>query len=168
MSPNPFFKPADATRESAAHVAEAAKQINPQLAAGQRVFHVPIGIAPAIADALAGAGWMVVQKDHATDKDGAATLVLTDPTSSPRTAPQITATFMWTQHRAVLRGKSAVNGADLPETLAECPAGVQAAHYGLALAAARLYEMPEPAVPEGMSEEDAYRVQRAVAIARMS
>jgi len=167
MSPNPFFKPADATRESAAHVAEAAKQINPQLAAGQRVFHVPIGIAPAIADALAGAGWFVVQKDHATDKDGAATLVLTDPTSKPH-EPQISAEFMWTQHRAALGGKSAVNGADLPETLADCPAGVKAAHYGLALAAARFYEKPEPAVPEGVSEEDAARVQRAVAIARMS
>ena len=43
----------------------------------------------------------------------------------------------------------------LPETLAECNPGVKAAHYGLALAAARFYEAPDPPVPDGLAEEDA-------------
>lgn len=83
---NPFYTPADAERESTSHIADAAKQINPQLAAGQRVFHVPIGIAPAIAEALTRAGWSVVQKEHTIEPDGKATLVLTSRSGSS-TAP---------------------------------------------------------------------------------
>lgn len=81
---NPFFSPKDARRESAAHVAEAAKQINPQLAAGNRVFHLPIGIAPEVAEGLVQAheqgepAWVVTQKPHQTEPDALATLVLTE------------------------------------------------------------------------------------------
>ena len=81
--PNPFYSPSDATRESAAHVAEAAKKINPLLAAGQRVFHVPIGLADAIQDGLTEIGWIVTKKPHtptppdAPEPDALATLVLT-------------------------------------------------------------------------------------------
>ena len=82
MTPSPFFSPTDAHRESATHVADAAKQINPQLAAGARVFHLPIGIAPTIAEELVRVGWTVTQKEHETDKDGTATLVITEGTSS--------------------------------------------------------------------------------------
>lgn len=73
---SPFYSPADATRESVAHIAEAAKQINPQLAAGQRVFHVPIGLARGIAEELTKSGWIVTEKAHQSDPEGMRTLVL--------------------------------------------------------------------------------------------
>lgn len=73
---SPFYSPADATRESVAHIAEAAKQINPQLAAGQRVFHVPLGLARGIAEELTKSGWIVTEKTHQSDPEGMRTLVL--------------------------------------------------------------------------------------------
>lgn len=73
---SPFFSPADAARESVAHIAEAAKQINPQLAAGQRVFHVPIGLSRGITEALVESGWIVTEKTHQSDPEGMSTLVL--------------------------------------------------------------------------------------------
>lgn len=78
---------------------------------------------------------------------------------------KITAEFMWVQHRSVLGGKSAMSGDELPATLAECKPGVQEAHYGLAVAAARLYGDEDPAPPPGIMEEAAARVRMRVAIA---
>lgn len=42
---------------------------------------------------------------------------------------------LWLIHRAALGGKSAITGAELPATLADCPKAVQAAHYAMALGA---------------------------------
>ena len=49
----------------------------------------------------------------------------------------LTADFLWHIHRAALGGKSSVTGAALPADLAGCPPGARAAHYAMALAAAR-------------------------------
>lgn len=76
---------------------------------------------------------------------------------------QITADFIWRAHRAGLGGKSAVTGAPLPEKLTDCNPGVQAAHYGIALAAARFFGGEDPPVPEGVSEAEARRVRSEVA-----
>ena len=76
----------------------------------------------------------------------------------------ITAEFLWRQHRAALGGKSSVSGATLPETLAECPPGAQAAHWGMAVAACRLLGHEEPPIPAAVSAEDAERVRQSLSI----
>ncbi len=76
----------------------------------------------------------------------------------------ITAEFLWRQHCAALEGRSSVSGAPLPETLAECPPGARAAHWGMAAAVARLLGHDEPPLPEGMTAEEAERVGRSLSI----
>lgn len=54
---SPFLSPDDTKRKSVEHVAKAAAEINEQLAAGNRVFNVPIGIAEDVAAGLREVGW---------------------------------------------------------------------------------------------------------------
>lgn len=71
----------------------------------------------------------------------------------------LTADFLWTIHRAALGGRSSVTGAELPASLAETPPGARAAHYAMALAAARHVD-PAASIPmpEGVSPEEAVRI----------
>lgn len=75
----------------------------------------------------------------------------------------LTADFLWHVHRAALGGRSSVTGAELPASLDACPPGARAAHYAMALAAARHVD-PAAAipVPAGVSPEEAERVERVV------
>lgn len=76
----------------------------------------------------------------------------------------LTADYLWHVHRAALGGRSSVTGAELPTTLADCPPGARAAHFAMALAAARWAnpgaDLP---VPEGVTPEEAERVRQLVA-----
>jgi hypothetical protein len=76
----------------------------------------------------------------------------------------LTADFLWIVHRAALGGKSSVTGAELPASLDGCPPGARAAHYAMALAAARHVD-PGAAipVPAGVTPEEAERIERVVA-----
>lgn len=76
----------------------------------------------------------------------------------------VTAEFLWRQHRAALGGRSSVSGAELPKTLAECPPGARAAHWGMALAVSILLGHEEPPLPEGVTPEEAERVRKSVSI----
>lgn len=76
----------------------------------------------------------------------------------------LTADFLWHIHRAALGGRSSVTGAELPATLDVCPPGARAAHYAMALAAARHIDPAATIpVPAGVSPEEAERVERVVA-----
>lgn len=79
---------------------------------------------------------------------------MSDSISAP-----LTADFLWHVHRAALGGRSSVTGAELPESLDACPPGARAAHYAMALAAAR-HADPTAAipVPAGVSPEEAARI----------
>lgn len=57
-----------------------------------------------------------------------------------------------------------VSGAPLPETLAECPPGAQAAHWGMAAAVSRLLGHDEPPVPAAVTPEQAERVRLSLSI----
>ena len=80
----------------------------------------------------------------------------------------VTAEFLWRQHRAALAGRSSVSGAPLPETLAECPPGAQAAHWGMALSVCILLGHEEPPLPPGVTPEEAERVRRSLSICTTS
>ena len=73
----------------------------------------------------------------------------------------LTADHLWHVHRIALGGRSSVTGDELPQALAVCPPGARAAHYAMALAAARHVDptaiIP---VPTGVSSEDAALVER--------
>ena len=76
---------------------------------------------------------------------------------------QITAEFLWVNHRAVLGGDNARSGADgrplkLPYLLAEAPLGVQEAHWGMAAAVALSNGSKLPARPIGVREERANEI----------
>ena len=75
----------------------------------------------------------------------------------------LTADFLWYVHRAALGGKSSVTGAELPQTLSSCPPGARAAHFAMALAAAR-WANPDAdlPVPEGVTPDEADRVRQLV------
>ena len=73
---------------------------------------------------------------------------------------KITAEFLWANHHSILGGKSAVTGAPLPYLLHECPAGVQKAHWGLAVAVARVMGTDDPPRPPLVTEEMALGVYR--------
>ncbi len=79
---------------------------------------------------------------------------MSDSVSAP-----LTADFFWLVHRAALGGRSSVTGAELPASLDACPPGARAAHYAMALAAAR---HADPAacipVPAGVSPVEVERV----------
>lgn len=81
-----------------------------------------------------------------------------------RSAVQITAEFLWRNHRLVLGGKSSITGAPIPETMAECSPGPQGAHWGMALAVARAQGAPEPPVPPGVSAGEAARIRQTIAV----
>jgi hypothetical protein len=82
---------------------------------------------------------------------------------SMQTKAPLTADFLWSVHRAALGGRSSATGAELPQTLAGAPSGARAAHYAMALAAARHVDpAAKVPVPEGVSPEDAERVERVV------
>ena len=72
--------------------------------------------------------------------------------------------FLWRQHRAALGGRSAISGAPLPETLAECAPGVQASHWGMAAAVSRLLGHDEPALPVAVTPQEAERVRASLSI----
>lgn len=76
----------------------------------------------------------------------------------------LTADYLWHVHRAALGGRSSVTGAELPQTLANCPPGARAAHFAMALAAAR-WANPDAdlPVPDGVTPEEAERVRQLVA-----
>ncbi len=76
----------------------------------------------------------------------------------------VTAEFLWRQHRAALGGRSSVSGTPLPGTLAECPPGAQAAHWGMAAAVSRLLGHDEPPVPAAVTPEEAERVRLSLSI----
>lgn len=76
----------------------------------------------------------------------------------------ITAEFLWRQHHASLGGRSSVSGAVLPDTLAECPPGAQAAHWGMALAVSLHLGHEEPPLPPGVTAEEAERVRRSISL----
>lgn len=78
----------------------------------------------------------------------------------------ITAEFLWTNHRSILGGRSSVSGAELPMTLAECGSGPQGAHWGMAAAVARLFDLPEPPLPPGVTEEAAAEIRMRLDIKR--
>jgi hypothetical protein len=80
----------------------------------------------------------------------------------------VTAEFLWRQHRAALGGRSSVSGAELPETLAECPTGARAAHWGMALAVSLLLGHEEPPLPAGVAPEEAERVRGALSLCSFS
>mgnify|MGYP000852492632 FL=1 len=80
------------------------------------------------------------------------------------TQNRITAEFLWRQHRAALGGRSAISGAPLPETLAECAPGVQASHWGMAAAVSRLLGHDEPALPVAVTPQEAERVRASLSI----
>lgn len=78
---------------------------------------------------------------------------------------QITAEFLWINHRAVLGGDNARSGADgrplkLPYLLEEAPPGVQEAHWGMAAAVALANGQELPPRPVGVSEERAAEIVR--------
>ena len=84
------------------------------------------------------------------------------------TQNRITAEFLWRQHHAALGGRSAISGAPLPETLAECAPGVQASHWGMAVAVSRLLGHEEPARPAAVTPQEAERVGLALSICSSS
>ncbi len=75
---NPFLTPDDAKRKSVEHVAKAATQINDSLAAGNRMFNVPIGIAEDVAAGLREAGWSASLRESVENPDNLATVVVKD------------------------------------------------------------------------------------------
>ena len=80
----------------------------------------------------------------------------------------ITAEFLWRQHRAALGGRSAITGAELPQTLAECAPGVQASHWGMAVAVALALGHDEPPLPPGVTAEEAARVRKSLSVCSAS
>lgn len=74
----------------------------------------------------------------------------------------ITTDILWRIHRAALRGRSSVTGDDLPEDISGCPLGAQAAHWAMALGAARLSGSPHPDAPGGLSDAEQHRIRVAV------
>lgn len=76
----------------------------------------------------------------------------------------ITAEFLWRQHRAALGGKSAVTGAALPETLADCNAGVQGSHWGMAAAVSRVLGLHDPPLPPLVTPEAAADISRRLSV----
>lgn len=85
---------------------------------------------------------------------------------------KVTPEMFWQFRRAQLGGKSAVTGQELPKTLEECNAAVQADHYAQACYAMASYELARDVehlvcscladvpVPLGVSERDATEIQR--------
>ena len=76
---SPFLSPDEARRLAVPHILKAAEQINPLLAAGQRVFHVPIGLGTPLQDAISEKGWSVEQRPYAADPDSQVSLVVSEP-----------------------------------------------------------------------------------------
>lgn len=82
---------------------------------------------------------------------------------------QITAEYLWINHRAVLGGDNARSGADgrplkLPYLLSEAPPGVQEAHWGMAAAVALANGCALPPRPVGLSEERAEEIVRRLEV----
>ena len=80
----------------------------------------------------------------------------------------ITAEFLWRQHRAALGGRSAINGAELPVTLADCPPAVQASHWGMAAAVALALGHDEPPIPAAVTPEMAARTRASLSVCSAS
>lgn len=71
----------------------------------------------------------------------------------------ITAEGIWQLHRAALGGTSAISGAALPVRLEDCPAGVQAAHWGIALGICQVLALPDPPLPASVTLVDAEHIR---------
>lgn len=67
---------------------------------------------------------------------------------------KVTPEMFWQFRRAQLGGKSAVTGQELPKTLAECNAAVQADHYSQACYAFASYELSRASVATWLYEKD--------------
>lgn len=93
---------------------------------------------------------------------------------------KVTPEMFWQFRRNQLGGKSAVTGQELPKTLAECNAAVQADHYAQACYAmasyvlACDYDAPKLAdslliveLPKGVSAEDGDRIRRNAILAML-
>ena len=71
----------------------------------------------------------------------------------------ITPHALWLIHREALGGKSAVTGADLPQTLDDCSEGVQASHYEMTVAVVTAYgDRRTVPVPSKVSPERALEI----------
>lgn len=76
---------------------------------------------------------------------------------------QITTDLMWRIHRAAAERRSSVCGDELPEDISGCPLAAQAAHWAMALGAARLSgSTARPTAPPGLSEAEDSRIRVAV------
>lgn len=85
---------------------------------------------------------------------------------------KITPEMFWQFRRKQLGGKSAVTGAELPTTLAECPPAVQADHYAQACYAMAHYVLANDVrtlttlllsdvpIPSGVTEDAAIKIRR--------
>lgn len=79
---------------------------------------------------------------------------------TPQPKDPITAEEIWKIHRAALGGRSGVTGAQLPLTLAECNSAVKLSHFGIALGIARRHGLPDPLVPQDVTDEQVKEIHR--------
>ncbi len=77
-----------------------------------------------------------------------------------RLMSKITPHNLWLIHRLSLNGRSAITGQALPDTIDDCPEGVQASHYAMAVATAAAYGDPDVVpIPGKLTPERAFEVR---------